>query len=221
MRSTEEEGEKIEFGEERCLEIVGEKDRRSVTQMLWVAEETGKRSSLVYTKLGTVNLVRFSSTSKGGALEVEENKEIELLMPSSEGGEGSDGRWKGSSNWSTCAGKLSLPFPSLLHYPIFTTRLTMTSHSRRHPPRPSNEFDSDPIILLTPLPPSSLFTAPLNPLSLSHIHSPISLTLRVALTRYKWEWCETKKVEFERRCESFRSRSPRWWRERVRVWIYL
>ena len=111
MRSTEEEGEKIEFGEERCLEIVGEKDRRSVSQMLWVTEETGKRSSLVFTKLGTVNLVRFSSTSKGAASEVEENKEIELLMPSSEGGEGSDGRWKGSSNWSTCAGTLSsFPF---------------------------------------------------------------------------------------------------------------
>lgn len=97
----------------------------------------------------------------------------------------------------------------------------MTSHSRRHPPRPSNEFDPNPTILLTPLPPSSLFTAPLNPLSLSHIHSPISLTLRVALTRYKWEWSETKKVEFERWCESFRSRFPRWWKGRVRVWVYL
>ena len=115
MRSTEEEGEKIEFGEERCLEIVGEKDRRSVSQMLWVKEESGRSCSLVYTKLETVNLVRFSSTSEGGALEVEENKEIELLMPSSEGGEGSDGRWKGSSNWSTCAGKLSsLPFSAPL-----------------------------------------------------------------------------------------------------------
>ncbi|GAA5926346.1 uncharacterized protein JCM15063_000250 [Sporobolomyces koalae] len=80
-----------------CLEVVVDGDRRSVSQFLW--RDNGKNRQIVYTKLGTVNVVTFEQ-SEQGALSIMENRELELAPPS----EGFVGGWAGSTNWSDCCG---------------------------------------------------------------------------------------------------------------------
>ncbi|GAA5852320.1 hypothetical protein JCM5353_006047 [Sporobolomyces roseus] len=150
MGTTDEEEEKVEFGDAKCFEVVGEKDRRSISQLMWIEQQSGERSWLVYTKLGTVNLVRLSLAEGTRVIEVEENKEVELVMPlrSGEGESTMDARWNGSSNWSICAGilcdvesnsiliqlsssliyhlSLSLPLPSTLSPSLEYTRESRT-----------------------------------------------------------------------------------------------
>jgi len=176
MGTTDEEEEKVEFGDAKCLEVVGEKDRRSISQLMWIEQQSGERSWLVYTKLGTVNLVRLSLNEGTRGTEVEENKEVELTMPlrSGEGENSNDGRWNGSSNWSICAGKKEPLFPPFSSQTLTFTYLLEHDSLFRDPVRRRIEFHPHSIILLTNLPPLALPPSPFNPLPLFRIHSRIS-----------------------------------------------
>lgn len=103
-------------------EMVAEKDRRAVSQFCWLTGQSTavdrhddgglRRIRLAYTKLGTVNVVDLSLSSsqadgeeKNGRTRVEVNDEVSLDLDESGEGGSDLGRWSGSSNWSTCAGK--------------------------------------------------------------------------------------------------------------------
>ncbi|GAA5905990.1 uncharacterized protein JCM6883_002515 [Sporobolomyces salmoneus] len=128
----------VKVEDSRCLEVFGEKDRRMVSQFCWINAEGEEGIKLAYTKVGTVNIVTLSRTSKG--LSVEENQEIELELPPPEEGNGNgngDGLWAGSTNYSTCSGliyssqskTLSIHLSSGLIYRLSFTTSSSTSSS--------------------------------------------------------------------------------------------
>jgi hypothetical protein len=77
-----------------CISVQDDDDKRTVSQFCWIDTDT-----LAYSKLGTINLVKLSSSSSNF-----ENFEISLELPNPNPNDNNEMLWSGSSNYSTCCG---------------------------------------------------------------------------------------------------------------------